>query len=232
MDSGSLWLEERSSGLANVVFLQGWAHDWRIMSRSAANVNRIYVRQGVRRGFGPKLARFLKKSIAGPVTIVGWSLGGFAAVDFAMVYPELVKSLVLVGIRRSYTPEEIQITKDELTRDRRACLKGFYRRNFLPSQRRDWSVFKADLMESYLNDMDSEHLMAGLDYLATAQIDKKLLATCPTLIVHGRQDVIASAEEASQLAQEANVPVQIIEEASHAAFLHGDFSGILEKWLK
>ncbi len=232
MNSDNIWLEEWSPELANVVFLSGWAHDWRIMSASEADVNRIYVRQGIRRGFGPVLAYFLKKSIAGPVTIVGWSLGGFAAVDFAMVYPELVKSLVLVGIRRSYTPEEIQITKDELARDRRACLEGFYRRNFLPSQRHDWSVFKAILMEAYLNDMDLEHLMAGLDYLATAQIDKKSLSVCPTLIVHGRQDVIASVEDVSKLANEAKVPVQIIEEASHAAFLHGDFPGILEKWLR
>ncbi len=158
--------------------------------------------------------------------VAGWFCGGGLRARVS----RLVSSLVLVGIRSHYSSAEILSTKDELVRDRTRFLEGFYRRNFLPAQRREWAAFKADLLESCLKEMDTNELIGGLDYLSSARIDEGSLSICRTIIVHGEKDVIAPVEDARQLAQREGVPFHVIQDASHAAFLHAGFPGLLEDW--
>lgn len=232
MDSGNFWFDEQGADLPYVVCLPGWGYDWRIMSWCRAEVNRIYIRNTFKPGLLSQLADWLKRSKFGPVVMLGWSLGGFAAVDFARAYPELVASLVLVGIRRRYSPEEVQLTKDGIACDRAFYLEGFYRQSFLPAQRQDWAAFRADLLEEYLNVMSIEELMPGLDYLGSSCIDEASLSIRPTLMVHGARDIIALPDEAYELARISDTPFYMLQDAAHAAFLHSDFQEIIRQWLK
>ena len=43
------------------------------------------------------LYHFWKTAIAKPIILVGASMGGAAAIDFALTYPEVVKKLILIG---------------------------------------------------------------------------------------------------------------------------------------
>lgn len=232
MDSSIFSIDKQSPDFPYVVMLPGWGHDWRTMSLCKVNANRIYVHGNLSPALLPRLANFLKRSRLSPVSIIGWSLGGFAAVDFADLYPDLVESLILVGIRRRYNPEEIQASREELLRDKKAFLEGFYKRNFLPAQKRDWEAFKSELMPAYIEQMDINDLMQGLDYLAASSIDEQSLAMHSTVIVHGRRDLIAPVDDICNLAEGAGVPIHVFNDASHAAFLHRDFSGVVDQWLK
>lgn len=230
MGSDRFWIESQKPGLPYVVMLPGWAHDWRTMSRCEFKANRIFISGLMLPGVVCELAEFLSEAELGPAAVLGWSLGGFAAVEFTNAFPELVDRLILVGIRRSYTQDEIKQSKLELKQNRKGFLEGFYRRNFLPAQRRDWPVFKNELMDAYMSEMGMIELLAGLDYLGASQIDERALGVCPILIVHGRQDVIAPVQDAISLASGSEI--RIIENASHAAFMHPDFPGIIEEWLR
>lgn len=229
MGSDRFWIESKKPGLPYVVMLPGWAHDWRTMSRCQLQANRIFMQGLVLPGMVSELADFLREERLSPVDILGWSLGGFAAVEFANAYPELVSRLALVGIRRGYSTDEIEQSKAELAHNRAGFLEDFYRRNFLPAQRRDWPVFKAELMDAYIGEFKLDELLSGLDYLSASRIEKKALGVRPSLIVHGRHDVVAPLEDIVSL---AGSDVRIIENASHAAFMHPDFPGIIEEWLR
>jgi pimeloyl-ACP methyl ester carboxylesterase len=212
--------------------LPGWGFDYRIMRWSDTSVNRIFVRAPFEPELAPEIAGFLKNSGIEKISILGWSLGGFAALDFAKSYPELVDDLVLIGIRRKYGLDEIELAKKQLNDAPVKFLEGFYRRCFLPAQRRDWTRFKALLMDDYIKNMDINSLSQGLDYLANARINDQDLSLRSSLIIQGEQDLVAPAHDAAELALASGAPFHLLKDASHAAFLSNDFPEVLEQWLK
>jgi len=201
------------------------------MSWNTARVNRIYIKEPFQPSQIEELAAFINRSGIERISLLGWSLGGFVACDFAARYPHLADTLILVGVRRKYEAAQINSTKNAILSNAAPFLQGFYRQCFLPTQKRDWTRFKSQLMNDYLTPAYIAPLMAGLDYLADATIDKEALEGVRCLIVHGEQDIVAHHGDASQLAHAVGATHYILKGSSHAAFLHDDFAGILEQWL-
>ena len=85
-----------------MVLLPGWATDGRIFDGVLPGVTAVTTGPLRPEGFSRRLAAFLDRTARGPVTVVGWSLGGFLAAEFAREYPDRVRRVVLVGIRREY----------------------------------------------------------------------------------------------------------------------------------
>jgi len=213
-----------ADGREPVAFLPGWATDCRIFGKTAVGCRGVFSPSSAPARRCRDLADYISKAGCGPVVLAGWSLGAFLAVEFAMKYPELVKRLVLAGVRRRFAHREIEDFRQRLNADRKACLQRFYRTCFLPSQVADYRVFRRGLMLNYLTDMRMCDLMAGLDYLAEHEISAESLPDRRTVFVHGGRDVIAPVTEAEALARECSGGKLLVRsDASHAVFLTKEF---------
>jgi len=214
-------------GDPSMVLLPGWATDGRIFEGVLPGV--IAVTTGPLRpeGFSRRLAAFLDRTARGPVTVVGWSLGGFLAAEFAREYPDRVRRVVLVGIRREYPEGDVGAVLRSFSADPGSCLSGFYAQCFFPSQMPAYRRFRAGLQAAYLREMDGGALREGLSYLASAKLSGETLPACPVTIVHGEKDVIAPFAEAEGVAREgANATFHPLPGAAHAAFLADGFRAV------
>jgi len=207
-----------------VVLLPGWATDGRIFEGVLPGVAAVTTGQLRPEGFPRRLAAFLDRAARGPVTVVGWSLGGFLAAEFARECPDRVGRVVLVGIRREYPEGDVAGVLRSLSADPGACLSAFYAQCFYPSRMPAYRRFRAGLQAAYLREMDGGALREGLSYLAGARLSGETLPACPVAIVHGEKDVIAPFAEAEGLAREAgNATFHPLAGAPHAAFLADGF---------
>jgi len=178
-------------------------------------------------GFSRRLAAFLDRTARGPVTVVGWSLGGFLAAEVAQKYPDRVRRVVLVGIRREYPERDVEAVLRSLSADPATCLSGFYAQCFYPSQMPAYRRFRGGLQAAYLREMDTGALREGLSYLAGARLSGETLPVCPVAIIHGEKDVVAPLVEAEGVAREGgNTTFHRLPGAAHAAFLADGFRAV------
>ncbi len=189
-------------GDPSMVLLPGWATDGRIFEGVLPGVTAVTTGLLRPEGFSRRLAAFLNRVAGGPVTVVGWSLGGFLAAEFAREYPDRVRRVVLVGIRRAYPGGDVAGILRSLSADPGSCLSGFYAQCFFPSQMPAYRRFRAGLQAAYLREMDDGALREGLSYLASARLSGQTLPACPVAIVHGEKDVVAPLAEAEGVARE------------------------------
>ncbi|MHB8941446.1 MAG: alpha/beta fold hydrolase [Desulfobacteria bacterium] len=215
-------------GDPSMVLLPGWATDGRIFDGVFPGVTAVTTGPLRPEGFAARLASFLDRAALGPVTIVGWSLGGFLAAEFAREYPDRVRRVVLVGIRREYPGGDVEAVLRSLTTDPGGCLSGFYAQCFYPSQMPAYRRFRAGLQAAYLREMDGGALREGLAYLKGARLSGETLPACPVAIVHGEKDVVAPVVEAEGVARECgNATFHPLPGAAHAAFLADGFRALL-----
>jgi pimeloyl-ACP methyl ester carboxylesterase len=215
-------------GDPSVVLLPGWATDGRIFEGALPGVTAVTTGPLRPEGFSRRLAAFLDRVSRVPVTIVGWSFGGFLAAEFARKYPDRVRRVVLVGIRREYPEREVEDVLRSLSADPGGCLRGFYTRCFYPSQIPAYRRFRGGLQAAYLREMDGGALREGLAYLAGARLSGGTLPACPVAVVHGKDDVIAPFTEAEGVARECgHATFHPLPGAAHAAFLADGFCAVV-----
>jgi len=214
-------------GDPSMALLPGWATDGRVFDGLFPGVPAVTTGALHPEGFAGRLASFLDRTARGPVTLVGWSLGGFLAAEFAREHPDRVRRVVLVGIRRRYPAADVEAVRESLLRDRAACLSGFYSQCFFPSQKAEHRRFRAKLQPEYLRVMNDATLLSGLSYLSRARIEAAGLPPCPVAIVHGEMDVVAPFAEAESVARESGTAsFHLLPGASHAAFLADGFAAV------
>jgi len=215
-------------GAPTVVLLPGWATDGRVFAGLFPRATTATTGPLRPEGFSRRLVAFLDRSGArAPVTLVGWSLGGFLAAEFAREHPERVGRAILVGVRRAYPAADVEAVRVGVLRDRAACLSGFYAQCFFPTRTASFRRFRAGLQVEYLREMDETTLLSGLSYLAGARLSGDLLPRCPVVLVHGEKDVVAPAAEAEALARESGRAAFLrIPGGSHAAFLSEGFKTV------
>jgi len=207
-----------------MVLLPGWATDGRIFEGVLPGVTAVTTGPLRPEGFSRRLAAFLDRAARGPVTVVGWSLGGFLAAEFAREYPDRVRRVVLVGIRRAYPEGDVKAVLRSLSADPVPCLSEFYAQCFYPSQMPAYRRFRGGLQAAYLQEMDAGALREGLSYLLGARLSGETLPACPVAILHGENDVVAPLAEAEGVAREGgNTTFHRLPGAAHAAFLADGF---------
>jgi len=215
-------------GNPSVVLLPGWATDGRIFEEILPGVTAVTTGPLRPEGLPRRLASFLDRSVRGPVTVVGWSLGGFLAAEFAREHRDRVRRVVLVGIRRAYPEGEVAAALRSLSTVPGGYLSGFYARCFYPSQMPAYRRFRSGLQPAYLREMDPGVLRDGLSYLANARLSGEALPACPVAIVHGEDDVVAPLAEAEGVARESgHATFHPLPGAAHAAFLADGFRAVV-----
>lgn len=189
-----------------IILMPGWATDCRIFK----DVESL---------------KIFKDRPADKICLLGWSLGGFMAAEFASRYPEAIGELILVSIRRRYDPAILTDITQLLIKDKKAYLYKFYLESFSGEDKEGLAWFKKNLLKSYLQDMKTEDLIRGLDYLSQASMEPERLRRVEKIrIFHGTEDRIAPLEESEKIGSRLPQAEFIrISGAGHCPFLSRDF---------
>ncbi|MFA5878742.1 MAG: alpha/beta fold hydrolase [Candidatus Margulisiibacteriota bacterium] len=197
--------------LETLVLLPGWAMDTQIFANLNLEYNYLVPEKVNPFTFEAKLLTFLKKSNLEKISLIGFSLGGFIAFNFAKKYPKIVQNLFLISIRKQYQKKELEQILSLIKKNKNGFLIDFYKNCFYSIA--DYLKFKKTLLPQYLKIPFSE-LAQGLDYLAKNQVDLKTLANLDnTYVFHGKYDKIAPLIEVKDLvAQVNNINFTIVDE--------------------
>ncbi len=159
------------------------------------------------------------------LSVFGFSLGGFLAAEFASGYPERITKLILLGMRKCYHPQLLENIKCEIRLGRRPWLYKFYRNCFSKAdiQGREW--FRKNLLKEYLDKLNSNELIRGLDYLADHSFRPEILKRIEDIrIFHGSLDLIAPVKEVLEIkAALPQAKFTLLVDRGHLFFLSRDF---------
>lgn len=176
--------------------------------------------------FNADLSKVLNKNSINRISLFGWSLGGFLAVDFALKNPDKIDEVILLGIRRRFDPETLEDARRKLKESKKAYLYKFYLECFSGAEKKELSWFRKHLLSDYLVNMNTEDLIAGLDYFSKAHIDIKTLVLIKNLrVFHGLDDRIAPVKEIEEIKNSLpNQKFIIMSDTGHIPFLNHSFS--------
>lgn len=178
----------------DIVLLPGWATDHRIFGKLDIEYNYIVPEDFDPSSFSGRLVGFLQDNGFRKVSLFGWSMGGFAAADFAVKNSYLIEEIILIGVKEKYDESGIEKVRGYLNENKRAYLYKFYRECFSGPEKEVFNWFKDNLMAEYL-DLELPRLMNGLDYLAKSRLDTGSLGRLKTRFVYGTGDKIVPAGE-------------------------------------
>jgi len=202
-----------------LVLIPGWATDYRIFNLLELPFNYLVPIDFSPASFQQGLIGELRFHRLTKVSMLGWSLGGFLASDFAVEYPELIKKIILISIRDKYKKDGIDQVKGYLRKNKRGYLYKFYTSCF--SGNDDISWFKKNLLKEYCGIFNLDYLLDTLDYLANARIDTEKLKNIEDIeFFHGECDQIAPIAEAMEVKSRLpGAKFTRIKDAGHMPFL-------------
>ncbi len=212
-----------------IALIPGWAMDYRIFEPLDFNYNYLLPTKLYPCGFSESLLRVLGKNSLEKISLFGWSLGGFLAVDFALRNPDRIDELILVGIRKKFPQSQLDRIKAKLKTNRRAYLYKFYRQCFSDSDKEGWGWFRRHLLKDYLDEMALGGLLVNLDYLGGLKIDPaQLLSLKKIRVFHGSEDRIAPFKEVEEIQRRlSSAEFVCLPRKGHIPFLGREFSGFI-----
>ena len=247
--------------LPHIIFLHGWgqsAHIWYQQTRHFSPLTRSYAINLPGHGGSPDMAteawpHHLQNEIQHhinthnqPTILIGWSLGGQIALHLQQNL-EGLSGLVLVSTTPRFRQhhdwaygcgDEIWQGFSQAASEQNPKLMQRFFQMMLHGDKLERRAIQ-NIAKQAINKAcppSSQALQAGLSLLSELDLRQNLYAiTCPTLIVHGQQDVIVPVAAGQYLAQQIpHAELQIFEDCGHAPFLthHVAFNQLLEQWWK
>ena len=204
----------------SLVLVPGWGFCSDIFSSLNLSYNYILPKGPVYRDVSTELYDFLLSKDIAKVSILGWSMGAYVALDFLAGYPDMIETVYIVSLRRAFDHEEILSQLKALEADRGVALKQFYRRCFL-GQSADYQWFSSALEESSIRQWDMPGLRKGLIYLKGKIADLSKCAGSQLRIFHGEKDVIAPLDKIPE--PPPGVAIESILHTGHLPFLSSEF---------
>jgi pimeloyl-[acyl-carrier protein] methyl ester esterase len=184
-------------------------------------------------------------TIAGPATVLGWSMGGLVALRLAQRYPQRVARLVLVCTSPRFVVDDdwphamaaqtLARFGDELAVAYRLTLQRFLSLQVQGSEdgRRPLAALRGALFAR--GEPPREALAAGLDLLARTDLRAAVpTLDVPALVVSGRRDALTPAAAGAWLAGALPRARHVeIAGAAHAPFLShpAEFGAALQAFL-
>lgn len=183
-----------------LVLIPGWATDYRIFNPLDLKYNYLAPTRLSPANFEKELSELLSQRSLNKISLLGWSMGGFLAADFAAKFPDKIDKLILISIREKFDPQAIEEARDGIKKNKKAYLYKFYLNCFSKPDREGLNWFKKNLLKDYIDKMDLEKLLSGLDYLSQARLNSQSLTRIKRIrIFHGSDDKIAPFEEAQSI---------------------------------
>ncbi|MDD5477456.1 MAG: alpha/beta fold hydrolase [Candidatus Omnitrophica bacterium] len=218
--------EFRDRGFKDVlVLIPGWATDWRIFEGLELDYNYLLSTKLNTSDFNQQLLSRMEQLKISKVSVLGFSLGGFLAAEFACAYPEKTAKLILASVRKRYDPQLLENIRSQIRSDRQPWLYKFYLNCFSKADIRGRDWFRKNLLKDYLDKLSSDELIQGLDYLAACALNLKILKSIEDLrMFHGSDDSVAPVKEALEI--KADLPqakFTLLADRGHLFFLSGDF---------
>lgn len=176
-------------------------------------------------------AQAVLDSLPARVSLCGWSLGGMLAMRAALLAPERICGLVLVGSTPCFTQRA-----DWLSAQLPELLDGFSRsiRNQPEQTLQRFAALlnqgdcsAREITRKLLDGLrqhpppEASALRSGLDWLRAVDLRSQLAAiTCPSLLIHGSNDPLNPLSAARWLGERlANAQLEVFENSGHAPFL-------------
>lgn len=210
-----------------LLLVPGWGLDYRIFAALDLRYNYLVSTLVWPADFVSRLEEMLQKSALERISILGHSMGGFLASDFAAKYPDKISELILVGVRKRYGAGEISPIRKSIKEHSAGFMYKIYDLAFSPSEKDLLSHFKSTLLKIYIKELDRTLLNAGLDYLSAAEITAKNLERFHVRFMHGDADAIAPISEAQALASELpDARFDRVKGGGHMLVLRKDFNSI------
>jgi pimeloyl-ACP methyl ester carboxylesterase len=210
---------------ASLVLLPGWGFLPEIFSTLDLPFDYILPVMPIYGSISQRLYGFLRASGIKSVSLLGWSMGAYQAVDFCLEHQGLVSGLILVSLRSFFTKEEVWAQKRELDAGLEMAMKRFYRRAFL-GQKDDYRWFEGELLDAHLSRMDLKGLKEGLDYLASKDASDLFSTQCINkmpMLFYGAKDVISPFDSIFFKGRAGGVRIEVIKTAGHLPFLSPEF---------
>lgn len=213
----------------SILLLPGWATDYRIFEKLDIPYNYILPVPFNPNTFENEFLEFVKQNGIKMVSLLGWSLGGYCAADFAVKHPEMIEDLILVSVKKKYDKDGINIVKGHIKESRKAYLYKFYYECFSKEEAETLKWFKDTLMKEYLDRFDEGQLFEGLDYLLNTPLDIAGLKKLKAKLIYGMKDKIVPLNGIIDLKKELPLgEFQFVEEAGHLPFTSDCFSRLRE----
>ncbi|MGQ9498982.1 MAG: alpha/beta fold hydrolase [Dissulfurimicrobium sp.] len=210
---------------ASLVLLPGWGFLSEIFLRLDLPFDYILPAMPIYGNISQGLYSFLRAFGIKSVSLLGWSMGAYQAIDFCLDYQELVSDLILVSLCSFFTKEEIWAQERELDAGLETAMIRFYRRAFL-GQKEDYRWFERELLDIHLSRMDLKGLKKGLDYLVSKDASDLFITQCinkrPRLF-YGAKDVISPFDPMFFKGRAGDVRIEVIKSTGHLPFLSPEF---------
>lgn len=210
----------------SIVLIPGWANDYRIFETLDLKFNYLVPLKLSPPTFEDDLLAVLRNKKISRIRLLGISMGGFMAAQFAFRHPDSIEEIVLASIRKKYKQEEIQEVRKNLTKAKDTFLYKFYKMCF---SKDDIGRFNKNLFKSYSKEFDLSNLLKDLDYLENAEIKpEQLTATKKINIIHGEHDRIAPIEEALDIKKKIpHAKFVCVKGAGHILILRKNFPQLI-----
>lgn len=216
-----------------IVLIPGWATDYRIFACLNLNYNYILPRQVNLFDFNDRLLEVLERKSLGKVFLLGWSLGGFLALEFALKNLHRVEGFILLSICPGYDSKVLAEVRQKVIKNKRPYLYKFYLDCFSDADKEGFIWFKKNLLKDYLLQIQLSELISGLDYLSGVCLKpESLLPIKNVLIFHGREDKIVPFNQSGEKEfRKAGVEFICLPNCGHIPFLSRNFKQEFERCL-
>jgi len=232
-----------------ILFIPGWGinkgiwkHQIEYFSQNY-RVATISLEGGCMRAHTEHLLGVIKKSKLSNINLVGWSMGGMIAINFASQHPEYVKKLVLVSTPAKFVASEDYdagishiVMQSFINKFRKSPVKMLSNFASLILKNADFKKEDWNLIKKSSNVSDENRTLQNLLLLRDCDMREKLrFVTVPTLLIHGKGDMICPYACADYIHNKIkNSVLHAFESAGHVPFVtkHEEFNILLDGFLR
>lgn len=229
-----------------IVFLHGWGMNQKVWQPTIASLPEHLAGRAITLdlpGYGENnqyqggyaladLANWLNEELAAydKVIVVGWSLGGLVAQQFALDFPTKVKQLNIVGSTPKFMaadnwhgikPEVLTMFAEQLVENSKQTIERFLAIQAMGSRTARDDIKQLKELVLSAPEPNSNALAKGLELLEKVDLRKDWQhLQCPINALFGKLDSLVPYKAIADIANLGDSPkLKILEKSSHAPFI-------------